>query len=154
MTPSVFSHRGYSGGLVFATLFFAGLGGTLLCSTLFLQIGQQYTPIHAALCTVPLSVGLVIGSGLSGGLLGPKFGRLTIQGGVVDLRAGLGSGGDRGASHHELGFVGLMPGLFVAGLGMGLVVAPMFDIVLAAVTDKETGSASGVLNARSNWLRR
>ena len=40
-----------------------------------------------------------------------------------------------------------MPGLFVAGLGLGLVVAPMFDIVLAAVTDQETGSASGVLNA-------
>ena len=50
-------------------------------------------------------------------------------------------------SSHELGFVGLMPGLFVAGLGLGLVVAPMFDIVLAAVTDAETGSASGVLNA-------
>jgi EmrB/QacA subfamily drug resistance transporter len=147
VTPSVFARRGYSSGLVFAVLFFAGLGGTLLCSTLFLQIGQQYTPIHAALCTVPLSVGLVIGSGLSGGLLGPKFGRLTIQAGVFICGAGWGLVAIAAHSHHELGFVGLMPGLFVAGLGMGLVVAPMFDIVLAAVTDKETGSASGVLNA-------
>jgi hypothetical protein len=30
---------------------------------------------------------------------------------------------------------------------MGLVVAPMFDIILAAVTDAELGSGSGVLNA-------
>ncbi|HVA75772.1 MAG TPA: hypothetical protein VNF71_14535, partial [Acidimicrobiales bacterium] len=75
VTPSVFNHRGYTAGLIFAVLFFAGLGGTLLCATLFLQIGQGFTPIHAALCTVPLTVGLVIGSGLSGAVLGPKFGR-------------------------------------------------------------------------------
>jgi EmrB/QacA subfamily drug resistance transporter len=147
VTPSVFSHRGYTGGLIFATLFFAGLGGTLLCSTLFLQIGQLYTPIHAALCTVPLSIGLVVGSILSGGFLGPKFGRLTIQGGAAICGLGWGLVAIAARSHHQLGFVGLMPGLFVAGLGMGLVVAPLFDIVLAAVTDQETGSASGVLNA-------
>jgi predicted MFS family arabinose efflux permease len=35
----------------------------------------------------------------------------------------------------------------VAGLGFGLIVAPMFDIVLASVTEEETGSGSGVLNA-------
>ena len=147
VTPSVFGHRSFAGGLVFAALFFAGLGGTLLCATLFLQIGQQYTPIHAALCTVPLSVGLVIGSGLSGAVLGPKFGRTTIQAGVAICGLGWGLVALAARSHHELGFVGLMPGLFLAGLGLGLVVAPMFDIVLAAVTDEETGSASGVLNA-------
>ena len=106
VTPSVFAHRGYSGGLVFAVLFFAGLGGTLLCSTLFLQIGQQFTPIHAALCTVPLTVGLVIGSGLSGGLLGPKFGRLDDPGRRARLRRRLGAGGARGAQPPRVGFVG------------------------------------------------
>ena len=147
VTPSVFTHRGYSGGLIFAVLFFAGLGGVLLSTTLFLQIGQGYTPIHAALCTVPLSVGLIVGSGLSGGLLGPKFGRLTLQGGVVVCGLGWALVAVAARTHHELGFVGLLPGLFVAGAGLGLVVAPMFDIVLASVTDHETGSASGVLNA-------
>lgn len=147
VTPSVFGHRGYTGGLVFAILFFGGLGGTLLCATLFLQIGQGYTPIHAALCTVPLSVGLIVGSGLSGAVLGPKFGRLTLQLGVIVCGVGWALVAVAARSHHELGFVGLMPGLFVAGAGLGLTVAPMFDIVLASVTDRETGSASGVLNA-------
>jgi EmrB/QacA subfamily drug resistance transporter len=147
VTPSVFNHRGYSAGLVFALLFFAGMGGTLLCATLFLQIGQGFTPIHAAICTVPLSVGLVIGAAASGGYLGPKFGRLTLQAGVVVGAAGwvLLILAVRG--HSTVGFVGLAPGLFVAGVGLGLVVAPMFDIILASVTDLETGSASGVLNA-------
>jgi MFS family permease len=145
--PSIFSHRGYTAGLLFATIFFGGMGGTLLCSTLFLQIGQGFSAIHAALCTVPLSVGLIIGAGLSGGLLGPKFGRLVIQAGVVV--AGLGWAllviALRGES--TVGFSKLLPGLLVAGIGLGLVVAPMFDTILASVTDPESGSASGVLNA-------
>jgi hypothetical protein len=32
-------------------------------------------------------------------------------------------------------------------MGMGLFVVPVFDTIIAAVTDAETGSASGVLNA-------
>jgi EmrB/QacA subfamily drug resistance transporter len=147
VTPSVFGHRGYSAGLVFAMLFFSGLGGTLLCSTLFLQIGQHFTPIHAAVCTVPLSVGLVIGAGLSGGYLGPKFGRVTLQVGIVVGAIGWVLLVIALRSNSTIGFVALMPGLLVAGIGFGLVVAPMFDIILASVTDSETGSASGVLNA-------
>jgi hypothetical protein len=145
--PSVFSHRGFSGGLLFAVLFFAGIGGTLLSATLFLQIGEGFSPIRAAVSTVALSVGLVIGAGLSGAVLGPKFGRLTLQAGV-----GIGGVGWlllvlalRGEG--RVGFVQLSPGLLVAGIGFGLVVAPMFDIILASVTERETGSGSGVLNA-------
>ena len=33
------------------------------------------------------------------------------------------------------------------GLGIGMLVSPLFGFVLASVTDEETGSASGVLNA-------
>jgi len=35
----------------------------------------------------------------------------------------------------------------VAGIGMGAMLAPLFDFVLAGVDDDEVGSASGVLNA-------
>jgi EmrB/QacA subfamily drug resistance transporter len=145
--PSIFKHRGYSAGLGFAILFFAGFGGTLLCTTLFLQIGQGFSPIRAALCIVPLSVGLIIGAGLSGGVLGPKYGRLTLQVGVVVGAAGWLLMLVAVHGHATVGFTNLLPGLLVAGAGLGLVVAPMFDIILASVTEKETGSASGVLNA-------
>jgi hypothetical protein len=80
-------------------------------------------------------------------VLGPKFGRLTLQAGValdgigwVLLVLAL-----RGQA--TIDWLDLAPGLLVAGIGTGLIVAPMFDIILAAVTDAETGSASGVLNA-------
>src|SRR5581483_2304801 len=35
----------------------------------------------------------------------------------------------------------------VAGFGSGLIFAPMFDIILADLSDREVGTASGVLNA-------
>ena len=33
--------------------------------------------------------------------------------------------------------------LLVAGIGIGMLVSPLFDFILAAVTDDEVGSASG-----------
>jgi hypothetical protein len=40
-----------------------------------------------------------------------------------------------------------VPPELMFGIGLGMLVSPLFDFVLAAVTDAETGSASGVLNA-------
>ena len=37
--------------------------------------------------------------------------------------------------------------LLVAGLGMGMVFVPLFDIILGGLADHEVGSASGVLQA-------
>jgi MFS family permease len=41
----------------------------------------------------------------------------------------------------------LVPSMLLLGLGIGLLIAPLFSIILAAVGDEEVGSASGVLNA-------
>jgi hypothetical protein len=41
----------------------------------------------------------------------------------------------------------MSPSLLVMGLGLGLTMAPFFDLVLAGVDDKESGSASGALTS-------
>ncbi len=41
----------------------------------------------------------------------------------------------------------LAPSLLFSGIGLGLAMAPFFDIALAGVSDEEAGSAGGVLNA-------
>jgi EmrB/QacA subfamily drug resistance transporter len=148
VTPTVFTHRGYSGGLLVLTLFFAGMIGSSLALTLFLQIGQGYSAIHAGLTFIPLSLGVAIAAPLSAGLLMPRVGgRLPIQaGGAVSLAGyGLLIATVDGTTH--VSSWNILPGLVLVGLGMGLFIAPLFDTILAAVTDRETGSASGVLNA-------
>jgi len=41
----------------------------------------------------------------------------------------------------------MIPSLLLLGIGMGLAMAPFFNIVLAGVDDHETGSASGALTS-------
>jgi MFS family permease len=114
--------------------------------TLFLQVGEGFTALHAGLTFVPWSAGMAIGAGLSGGLLAPRYGRRVLELGALVVLAGtllL----IHTASSGVVGTWDLLPGLLVWGIGMGLIVAPLFDIILAAVTERELGSASGVLNA-------
>jgi EmrB/QacA subfamily drug resistance transporter len=146
--PSIFAQRGYSAGLAVAIVLFATMIALLLTLSLFVQLGEGFSAIHAGLSLVPLSVGLAVGAGLSGGLLGPRFGRTVLQAGTVVFLAGVGlllvaiPGSGGGVSTWDL-----LPGELVGGLGIGLIVAPLFDVILAAVGDHETGSASGVLGA-------
>jgi EmrB/QacA subfamily drug resistance transporter len=144
--PSIFANRGYSAGTLVLLVFFLGMTGFMFALTLFLQIGQGFSALHAGLTFVPWSAGLAVGAGLSGGLLAPRYGRRVLElGGLVSLAGTL-------LLIHEAssGFVStwdILPGLLVSGLGMGLIVAPLFEIIIAAVTERELGSASGVLNA-------
>lgn len=148
VTPSVFRKRAFSCGVSVVLLFFAGLSGMMLVFTLYLQLGLGFSAIHAGLRLVPWSLGIAVGAGLGAGLLAPRFGRHVLHGGLATMLAGVVllllvvRGAGRGVTSWQL--VG--PEL-LCGLGMGLVVAPLFGFVLAGVADDEVGSASGVLNA-------
>jgi EmrB/QacA subfamily drug resistance transporter len=148
VTPSVFAKRGYSSGLVVLVVFFSGMIGMFLTLMIYLQVGHGFGPAHAGLTLVPFSLGTAIASGVSGGWLGPKIGRACLQLGI-----GVGLAGVlwlisavHGAGAHVT-LWDLAPTLFTIGIGFGLLVAPLFDVILAAVNDDEAGSASGVLNA-------
>jgi hypothetical protein len=45
------------------------------------------------------------------------------------------------------GTLSLIAPQILVGVGIGMLVSPLFDFILASVTDREAGSASGVLNA-------
>jgi EmrB/QacA subfamily drug resistance transporter len=144
---SIFAHRAYTVGLAGIALFFAGMIGVQLILTLFLQLGEQFSAGAAGLGNIPLAVGSGIGGAISGALLADKLGRRVLQVGALIQLVGavviwltLGSGKDFSIWH-------LVPGLVVAGMGTGLVIAALFNILLAAVADDEVGSASGVLSA-------
>lgn len=144
----LFAKRAFSGGLAVVTGFFAGMIGFMLVFGLFLQIGLGYSPLSAGLTMAPWALGTAIGAALSGAALGPKFGRRVIHGGLLVMLAGL-VGVWYTLHHYGVTTSGwaLAPAVFVAGLGMGLVLAPLFNVILSGVEDHEVGSASGVLNA-------
>ncbi|HEY3961836.1 MAG TPA: DHA2 family efflux MFS transporter permease subunit [Gaiellaceae bacterium] len=145
--PSLFRSRGYVSGLLLMQFYFAAAIGFMLTLTLFLQLGESYSPVRSGLALAPFAVGTAVGAGLSGAVLGPKFGRSVLQAGVVVETIGLLVMVALVGHGSSTPYWSLVPGVLLVGLGFGLVVAPLFDNILAAVSDRSVGSASGVLNA-------
>ncbi|WP_208760054.1 MFS transporter [Paenarthrobacter nitroguajacolicus] len=145
--PGIFSRRAYTLGLAGIALYFSALIGTQLVLTLFLQIGQGFSAGEAGLGNLPVALGTAIGGALSGAFLAERLGRAVLQiGAVVQLIGAallwieLGDGS-------TFDIWQIVPGIAIAGVGSGLVIAALFSIILAAVRDEEIGSASGVLTA-------
>jgi EmrB/QacA subfamily drug resistance transporter len=145
---SIFRHRSYTAGLGSIVVFFAGMIGMLLVLTLFLQLGEHFSAIHAGLTIAPFAAGSAAGATLAGAVLVPRFGRTVLQVATAILAVGFWWLHQVIAAHglHTSSLDLIAPQL-VGGLGVGLLIAPLFDFILASVTEAETGSASGVLNA-------
>ena len=145
--PSVFRNRSYVSGAGFALVFLGAMGGLMLALTAVMQIGLGYSPIEASLTSAPYALGGFIGSAIGGMTMG-RLGRTVLQAGLVIKAAGVvalyvvlelaGTG---------VGHLHFTAPLLIAGVGMGMVFVPLFDIILAGVADHEVGSASGVLQA-------
>jgi hypothetical protein len=148
----LFAKRAFSAGLVVITAFFSGLIGLLLVFGLYMQIGLGFSPLHAGLTFAPWALGTAAGAGLSGAVLGAKLGRRIIQLGLLVMAAGVvGLMITIDQAAVDVSTWQLAPTLLIAGLGGGLALAPLFDVVLSGVDDHEVGSASGVLNAMQQF---
>ncbi len=146
--PTLFRHRGFAAGVLFIMTFFVAMSGLMLTTNLFLQLGLGFHPLRTGLSLAPWAIGTAVGAVLSGAWLGPRFGRHVLHAGLVVLAAGLAWFGVI-AGHADQTLTGwdLAPALTVCGVGMGVIFAPLFDIVLADLNDDEVGTGSGVLNA-------
>ncbi|WP_219419442.1 DHA2 family efflux MFS transporter permease subunit [Pseudonocardia nigra] len=144
--PGLFRMRAFSGGLLVGIVFFAGMTGLILALSLHLQLGLGFTPLAAGVTQAPWALGTAIGAVVCGAGLGRRFGRPVLQVGAVVMAAGIGVLLATLTDGQVSGWQ-LAPGLFICGFGMGLLVALLFDIVLAGVSLPMVGSASGVLNA-------
>ncbi|MBA3279252.1 MAG: DHA2 family efflux MFS transporter permease subunit, partial [Geodermatophilaceae bacterium] len=146
--PSLLRNRSYTSGLLVIAAFFGALIGFLLVFSVFLQLGLGYSPMKAGLTLAPMSLGMAIGAGLSGALLAPRFGRRILHTGLVVVLLGMvGLWITVQAGTPQFSVWEFAPAMFVVGIGSGLAVAPLFDIILAGVKAQEVGSASGVLTA-------
>ena len=144
--PGLLSNRTYTSGILVALAFFGAFGGLLLCVSLFAQLGEGFSPIHAGLTLMAMVIGMIAGMGAGFALVG-RLGRHLLHIGVAIVAAGtvvlaLTATGARTASTLDLA-----PGLFLIGLGAGSSIGQLFDFILAGVSMDQVGSASGVLEA-------
>ncbi|MER7751196.1 MFS transporter [Kitasatospora sp. NPDC097643] len=145
---SLFRNRTYLAGLVVTVIFFAGMASFFLVFALYLQIGLGFSTLRTGLTIGAWALGTAVGGAAAGGFLGPKFGRKVLQAGALLMAVSV-AGTALTVNHYgpDVTSMELVPTLLLAGIGMGLVLAPLFDIILAGVSDREIGSGSGTLNA-------
>lgn len=142
----LFRDRGFNAGLLAALTLFLGIPAFFFAFMLFLQVGLGYGALHAGLTTLPFAVGSAIASAASIHLT-PRLGKRVLYLGTLILAVGMAmlmyEIGDSGVA---LGSVEMLPALFVSGLGLGLSVAPLLNIVLAGIAHQDAGAASGVMS--------
>ncbi|HEY2312215.1 MAG TPA: MFS transporter [Streptosporangiaceae bacterium] len=143
--PSLLRDPSMRRGLVLALPFFAGFGAFMFCYALLVQDGLHASALTAGLGLVPMAAAFLLAS-LSTSRLLARFGAKVLFAGGLLQAAGLVIlclTVYLGWPH--LSVIDLGPGLAVAGLGQGLVMSPLFGIVLSAVPAAVAGAGSGVL---------
>ena len=72
----------------FVMLLFGSMTGMFFALTLFMQLGEHFTPLHAGLTTLPWSLGGMVSMGASQGMVSKVSPRRMIQAGVAVMAAG------------------------------------------------------------------
>ena len=139
--PDLLGDTGFRRAMVVVCCFYAGNAGLFLVFTYHLQAGLGLGQLAAGLVFVPLGVGFLAGSAVSG-----RFGNRGMTFGGWVMTACL-----LGAAASVLAPVDGQPPLLavvvgVSGFGQGLVVARLVSAVLARVPSERAGSGAGVLH--------
>jgi len=144
---ALFRSRAFAAGLATGAALALALPSFFLVLALYLQSGRGLSPLKSGLVFLPLGASYLVAC-LRSAPLAARLGRgvLVLGGGILAAGylalagtvARIGVGGSP---------LWLIPGLVVAGAGMGLVLAPLPGIVMAGVAPEWGSAAAGVLNA-------
>ncbi|MDA3147180.1 MFS transporter [Leucobacter sp. UCMA 4100] len=144
---SLLANRGFTSGLIVGLCVFASFSGLMYVISLFFQLGLGYTPTQTSLNLIPLTIGIIVGSGIANALI-VKLGRRLVLAGMLTTLLGTGT---------LLLFV-IMSGVEVTwwqnliatsiiGIAAGICFNSVFNTALGNLKPEEAGSASGSLSA-------
>jgi len=140
----IFRLRQFSATNAVTFVMYAALGGALFLLPVELQVASRYSPLGAGAALLPLTVIMLLFSARSGRLasrIGPRAqmsaGPVLVGAGLV-LMARVTDGGSY--------FTAVLPGVFVLGIGLATLVAPLTATAMGAVPGEHAGLASAVNN--------
>ncbi|MGW7257880.1 MFS transporter [Streptomyces sp. NPDC054834] len=142
----------FSVGVLVQLLFSVGMQGFFLIFAIWLQGGEGYSPMQAGVLTVAFSAGGFLTAPAADGLA-VKYGRTVLGAGALLMAGGFGwvwAAVDRAAAVHT-GAWPLVPGLVLAGAGLGFLVVPLVNVVLSAVPGELAGAASGIFSTAQQF---
>lgn len=145
INTALFRQRPFTLGLLASLVFFSGIPSFFMILLITLQGGLGYSPVKAGGVTLGFALALAIGSARSAAAARRLGSRVLVvgcalmligQASVIAVLYWRGTG--------LAGWQLLLP-LFVAGIGGGFFLAPVTSIVLAGISARDAGAASGAL---------
>lgn len=144
VSMGMFKIRQFSAGVGTISILSLGMTGMVFALPVFLQSVKNLDALHTGLALLPLSVAILVVAPLTGALTKKYEPRYFIQAGLlINMLAAFIL---RRTINLDVTVAQLIPGLAVYGLGMGMVFAPISNLILSAVPIEQSGEASGVNN--------
>ena len=134
--------RAVGGGLFLMLAAAGSIFGLFLLSSLYLQNVLGWGPLTTGLAFIPLALAAGVGAHASGhivgkhGVRGPLAAAFLIAAAGMTLLAHVGENGSYVAD--------VLPGMLVAGLGLGVAVVSVSIAILTGAREDETGMISGL----------
>ncbi|GAA1795734.1 DHA2 family efflux MFS transporter permease subunit [Planosporangium flavigriseum] len=121
-----------------------GMLGLFLPMVIFLQSVLGLSALQAGLATAPMSVVSMFVAPFAGRMADKIGGKYILMAGLALF--GLGMAIFLASAHPDSTRLHLLPGILVAGLGMGLTFAPLQTVAMRNIEPRMAGAASGLIN--------
>ncbi|MEB4614437.1 DHA2 family efflux MFS transporter permease subunit [Leucobacter sp. M11] len=137
----LFRNRSFTAANLVGVVFSLGVFGAVFILIQFLQLVQGASPLHAGVMTMPWTMAPLLVAPLTG-LITPRVGtRPVIVAGLACMTAGL--IWIAAVLDPRVAYPVLVPPFVLAGIGMGLVFAPLATAVLDGMAPEDQATASG-----------
>jgi EmrB/QacA subfamily drug resistance transporter len=144
LPPRVVLDRNRGGAYASMLIASAGLFGIFLFLTYYLQQSLGYSPLVTGVAFLPISAGLILASNLSTIVLMPRFGpRPLVALGMLAAAGGTAWLAQLGP--HTGYAAGVAGPIILAGIGVGMVIAPVINTGTFGVAPQDAGVASATV---------
>jgi EmrB/QacA subfamily drug resistance transporter len=138
-----FADRNFVGAVVVALIVSFAMLGVFFFLALYMQNILHYSPLEAGVRFLPSTL-MIVGVAPVAGRLSDRFGpRWLIAAGLAIVAASLFSFSGLAV---DSGYLDLLPGFMLLGIGIALTMSPMTSAAMNAVAVEKAGIASGVLS--------
>jgi len=142
----LYRYRSFAAGSIVSLTYFAAFNSVYFTLSVFLQTGLTHSALNTGLALTPLAVGGFIGASQSSRVAHRLGVGVLVTGAILAL---VGFAGTIVAVHHSgagLSIWELAPGLLIAGVGSGLIIAPNIDFALIDIPPAAAGAAGGAIS--------
>ena len=138
-----FADRNFVGAVVVALIITFAMMGVFFFLALYMQDILRYSPLEAGVRFLPSTL-MIVGVAPVAGRLADRFGpRWLIVAGLLVIAASLYTFTGIAV---DSGYLDLLPGFMLLGIGIALTMSPMTSAAMNAVAVEKAGIASGVLS--------